>query len=340
MSIDIASRRMEDDKETRLPIALEQVGNVVLLQDAGLPQLIAMSGASAKFAYEEFFHARIRNPNTRKAYRHAVHNFLEAARLADLELRQITPSFVGQYFDSLTVGLATKKLHLSALRNFFDEMVVRHVVVLNPALSVRTERYQVIEGKTPEFTVRQVKRLLSTMDTSHVVGLRDRAIFATLVYTAARVGAVAKLRQQDFYDAGDQYCFRFLDKGGKQREIPARHDLRQYLLDYKCSADMMNAEPKQPLFLSAIGRTQRLSSNRMTADAIGYMLKRRLRDAGLPTRFSPHSFRVTTITDLLEQGVPLDDVQDLAGHSDPRTTRLYDRRNRKVKRNTVERISI
>ena len=58
------------------------------------------------------------------------------------------------------------------------------------------------------------------------------------------------------------------------------------------------------------------------------------------TRLSPHSFRVTTITDLLEQGIPLEDVQRLAGHADPRTTRLYDRRQKKITRNIVERISI
>jgi len=70
------------------------------------------------------------------------------------------------------------------------------------------------------------------------------------------------------------------------------------------------------------------------------MMKRRLKDAGLPVRLSPHSFRVTTITDLLEQGVALEDVQRLAGHADPRTTRLYDRRDKKITRNIVERISI
>lgn len=69
-------------------------------------------------------------------------------------------------------------------------------------------------------------------------------------------------------------------------------------------------------------------------------IKRRLADAGLPANLSPHSFRVTTITDLLEQGVPLEDVQRLAGHADPRTTRLYDRRDKKITRNIVERISI
>jgi integrase/recombinase XerD len=78
----------------------------------------------------------------------------------------------------------------------------------------------------------------------------------------------------------------------------------------------------------------------MSADDIARMLKRRLRRAGLPNRLSPHSFRVTTITDLLSQGVPLEDIQGLAGHADPRTTRLYDRRQRTVTRNIVERISV
>lgn len=71
------------------------------------------------------------------------------------------------------------------------------------------------------------------------------------------------------------------------------------------------------------------------------MVQRRLKeDAGVPTMLSPHSFRVTTIIDLLEQGIPFDDVQRLAGHSDPRTTRLYDRRRNRITRNIVERISI
>jgi integrase/recombinase XerD len=80
--------------------------------------------------------------------------------------------------------------------------------------------------------------------------------------------------------------------------------------------------------------------NSMTAIDICRMMERRLTMAGLPTDFLPHSFRVTTITDLLEHNSALKDVQHLAGHADPRTTRLYDRRRRKVTRNIVERISI
>ncbi len=70
------------------------------------------------------------------------------------------------------------------------------------------------------------------------------------------------------------------------------------------------------------------------------MVKRRFKAAGLPDSLTCHTFRATTITDLLDSGVNPGDVQDLAGHADPRTTRLYDRRTREVTRNLVERISI
>lgn len=70
------------------------------------------------------------------------------------------------------------------------------------------------------------------------------------------------------------------------------------------------------------------------------MVKRRPNDGALPPRLTCHPFRATTATDLLDQGVPIEDVQELLGHADLRTTRLYDRRDRKVTRNIVERISI
>ena len=64
------------------------------------------------------------------------------------------------------------------------------------------------------------------------MGLRDRAILATLRFTACRAGAVAKLRLGDFQHDGSQYVLRFQEKGGKSREIPVRHDLEGMILAY------------------------------------------------------------------------------------------------------------
>ncbi len=123
-----------------------------------LPQLVVAAGNAARFAYEEFFLGRIRNPYTRRNYRHAVHRFLEWCQNHGLALHQIAPKHVGLYLDGLSYSPATKKVHLSGLRHFFDELVLRHAVVLNPAASVRGERYQVIEGKTPEISDRALER--------------------------------------------------------------------------------------------------------------------------------------------------------------------------------------
>jgi integrase/recombinase XerD len=256
-------------------------------------------------------------------------------------LQEISPALLGEYVRKLSGSKPTKKLHLSALRRFFDQLVLRHVIVLNPATSVRAPKHSVVEGKTPALSVEQARRLLTSIETSHVVGLRDRAIIATLIYTAARVGAVAKLRLSDYYADGHQWWFRFDEKGGKARTIPARHDVEMYIETYVRAAGIEQEAEDTPLFRSAVRKTKVLTLRALTANDIYRMVKRRLQDAGLPARhLSCHSFRATAITDLLTQGVPLEDVQYLAGHSDPRTTRLYDRRQKQVTRNIVERISV
>lgn len=331
---------MARSKDELLPARRSARGIAAKDAAENIPAIIEAAGNAARFAFEEFIFGKLRNVHTRKAYLQSITRFFNWCERRKLALERIAPKDVGQYLDSLPFAPATKKLHLAAIRHLFDELVTRHAVILNPAASVRGERHQVIEGKTPEITIEHARRLLGSIDTDNVVGLRDRAIIGILVYTAARVGAVAKLKRQHFYDAGDQSCLRFTEKGGKSREVPARHDLQGFITDYLKAAELMNSEKGTPLFRSAVGRTKSLTRSHMTAGDMGRMVKRRMRDAGLPSHLSPHSFRVTTITDLLTQGVPLEDVQYLAGHADPRTTRLYDRRQKRVTRNIVERISI
>jgi integrase/recombinase XerD len=310
---------------------------------------IAAAGPAAAFVWDEYFTAGIRNPHTRRAYTHAVRRFLAWAEAEGHELARLTPGMVGHYLDALPGTIPTRKLHLAALRGFFDALVLRHVVVLNPALSVKAERYSVIEGKTPEITIDQARTLLRSIRVSyetetgsvpHVVGLRNRAVIAVLIYTAARIGAVAGLKRASLAYDGNGWTLRFAEKRGKSREIPLRHDLQGMVLAYLDAAGLTDAAKESPLFPSAIGKTRQLAATPATAGDLGRMVKRRMKDAGLPEQLSPHSFRVTAITDLLNQGVPLEDVQHLAGHTDARTTRLYDRRQKQVTRNVVERISV
>ena len=305
-----------------------------------LPELVERAGGAARFAWEEFFYAEHHNPHTQRAYQRAVRRFLSWCEGQGVELASITPGMVGQYLVGLGGSPAKRNQHLAALRGFFDRLVNRHVCVLNPAASVRGVKDQVIEGKTPEISVEQARTLLRSVDTGHVVGLRDRAILATLAYTACRAGAVAKLRLSDLQDDGQQYTLRFQEKGGKSREIPVRHDLEGFILAYVEAAGIAGEAKDSPLFRASNGRSRTLTAKPLGTERICELVKRRLKDAGLPSRLSPHSFRVTAITSLLEQGVPMEDVQYLAGHAEPRTTTLYDRRKKRVTRNIVERIPI
>ena len=305
-----------------------------------VPAVLERAGAKALFAADEFFAARISNPHTRRAYARVVRRFLTWCEQEALELSRVSPGLAGRFIDELPGDTSTKNQALAALRHFFDTLVTRHSAPLNPFQSVRGRKHDTSDGKTPGLSIPQARDLLASIDTSHVVGLRDRALLGTLAYTGARVGAVARLRRGDLEDQGPQRVLRFREKGGKQREIPVRHDLDRWLGEYLASAGIEDAPKETPLFRSALGKQKQLTDKPLSANSMGLMLKRRLKDAGLPPVFSPHSFRVLVVTDLLSQDVPLEDVQYLVGHANPKTTQIYDRRRRRVTRNIVERISV
>lgn len=305
-----------------------------------LPALVRDLGPAAAFAWDEFFSGTIRNRHTRKAYRTAVTRFLAWLGPTGVPLVRLTPGMVGDYLDALPLSATSKKVELAALRRFFDVLTVRHVLVLNPALSVRGERVSAVEGLTPLIPPTDARTLLKVIDPSTLIGLRDRAVLACLVFTAARVGAVAKLTRGSLRPDGTHYQLRFLEKNGKVRDIPVRAELEDYLLAYLAAAGLTDAAATTPLFRTADGKSGRLTAKGMTGGDIWRLMKRRLLAAGLYTHFSPHSFRATVATNLLEQDVKLEDVQFLLGHADPRTTRLYDRRQRQVTRNIVERIGV
>ena len=304
------------------------------------PAILQRAGKAAGFAANEFFSAKISNPHTRRAYARPVGRFLTWCEEQGIELRQVTPGLAGRFIEELPGADPTKNQALAALRHFFDALVTRHAVALNPFASVRGRKHAVVDGKTPELTIQQARALLRSLDLSHVVGLRDRAVLGVLTYTGARVGALARLRREDLQDQETQRVLRFAEKGGKQREIPVRHDLDEWLAAY-LEAGCIDLSPKAaPLFLAAERWGLGLTDRPMTAHGVRQMLKRRLHEAGLPEIITPHSFRVMVVTDLLGQDIPMEDVQYLAGHSNPQTTQIYDRRRRRVTRNIVERISV
>ncbi len=207
------------------------------------------------------------------------------------------PGHAGLYFREHEGSLATKKQHMSGVRRFFNILVERHICLLNPALAAETERYEVVERKTPEITVKQIRRLLPSIDTRSLVGVRDKTAICILMYTAARAGAVARLKRGDYQGEPGSRELRFHEKGGYSREIAVRHDLEQMIDAYLVASDLQNAPASSPLFRPAVRRENRFAERPMQENDMCRMVKRRLKKAGLPATLSAHSFRVATIFD-------------------------------------------
>jgi site-specific recombinase XerC len=124
---------------------------------------------------------------------------------------------------------------------------------------------------------------------------------------------------------------------GKEKELPVHHKLEE-LLDEYLKATGLGKEPGSVLFPAALRKTGKLSRRPLVRTDAADMLKRRLKQAGLPAHYSPHSFRATGITNFLENDGTLEAAQRIAGHADSRTTKLYDRRGQRVLLEDMERI--
>ena len=88
------------------------------------------------------------------------------------------------------------------------------------------------ERQDPGAGCRTGRKLLDSIDTSTVVGLRDRALIGVMTYTFARIGAVVAMRVEDYYPKGKRWWVRLHEKGGKRHEMPAHHNLEAYLDAY------------------------------------------------------------------------------------------------------------
>src|SRR3954471_21660153 len=237
-----------------------------LRREVTAPPIVRAAGPGAEYAYADFFKARISNPNTRKAYKRAVDRFLGWGQLRGIELHQVTSFVVGDYVehhlndkDGRPLAAPSKKQHLAGLRHFFDNQQMYHGVAINPAASVRGPKYSAREGKTPAFDDRQVRTLLDSINNSDVVAIRDRTLLMILAYTAARAGAVARLRTMDYLTDGRAWSFHFGEKGGKLHQVPARHDLQVQMEIYLRAAGLEGRSDKAPPFRTAKKRKRELT---------------------------------------------------------------------------------
>jgi site-specific recombinase XerD len=307
-----------------------------------VPATIMAAGEHATRRFLEFFAATIRNKNTRMAYYRAVTEFfawVERHKIGGLV--EIEPLHVAAYVEALqtTAAKPTVKQHLAAIRMCFDWLVTGGVLAVNPAHAVCGPKHVVKRGKTPVLTTDQARELLESIDTSTLVGLRDRALIGVMTYAFARIGAVVSMRVEDYFANGKRWWVRLHEKGGKRHEMPAHHKLEAFLDEYLRAAGIGEDE-KSPLFRSARGKTGQLNAEAMHRVDAYRMIQRRAADLGIKVKIGCHTFRATGITAYLEAGGTLENAQIMAAHESPRTTKLYDRTGDEITLDEVERIAI
>ncbi|MHC4139363.1 MAG: tyrosine recombinase XerC [Planctomycetota bacterium] len=207
---------------------------------------------------------------------------------------------------------------LASIRSFFKFLIREGVLVSNPFEMLRTPKQ---EEKLPHFlSISDVDVLLKTPDRSNVMGLRDMAILETLYSTGIRVSELVGLDENniDFFGG----MIKVQGKGRKERLVPIGSHAIKAINEYvdSKSKSKINENKKVsrsgPLFLNKFG-------GRLTARSVARSLDKYLKMSGVNLLTSPHTFRHSFATHLLDKGADLRAVQELLGHSNLSTTQVY-----------------
>ena len=259
------------------------------------------------------------SPYTIKNYSHEIREFIAFAQEQDVtQLDQIDRRVLRLY---LTWLAAEKKAKSSIARRLSELRSFGKFLVRQGAL--QTNVFGLVSAPTPgkrlpEYLEHdEAQSLVTAPDTSTPAGLRDRAILEVLYAAGLRVSELVGLNVENVDLARGQV--RVWGKGGKERVAllgqPAVRAVKAYLRDGRPA--LLKGKPSQALFVNQRG------GGRLTTRAIGMLLTKYAKRAGVPGRIHPHLLRHTFATHLLDGGADLRVVQELLGHADLATTQIY-----------------
>ena len=203
---------------------------------------------------------------------------------------------------------------LACLRSFFKYLVRENILAQNPAAGIATPKK---EKRLPSFmNPDEINKLLDAPSKNSWEEKRDKAILEMLYSSGLRVSELAGLNHDDLDFFGG--LVRVRGKGKKERIVPvgqtALNSLRAYW-DMKAPREIANVI-KKPLFISRIG-------SRLTDRSIRRMILKYVKRTGLGKEISPHTFRHSFATHMLDRGADLRSVQELLGHANLSTTQIY-----------------
>jgi integrase/recombinase XerD len=255
--------------------------------------------------------------NYRK-YLNQFQRFLADAHIGDL--RKVTHQTIIAYQQTVMaqpVAVETKALKIRPVKRLFEHLVAAHKLLINPCEGI-VETCRKHRKIGPVLTVEEVQKLMAQPNLSIKTGIRDRAIMEVLYATAIRLNELLTL---EIYhaDLKDQVLYIRKGKGKKQRVVPlgksATARLREYL--EKIRPYHARKQPRQRrLFLNHSGRS-------MTAESVRAALRKYRRQAAVTKPVSPHMFRKSCATHLMQQGADIRYIQKLLGHRSLKTTQSY-----------------
>lgn len=293
-------------------------------------QLACLEALSA-IPEEEVWLASQKSARTRRAYRQDVAHFMRTLGITSPEqLRQVDHRAVIAWERIMREGggaaPSTVRRRLAALSSLFRHLVRHGTVTRNPVVDVTRPNINREEGSTLAFSKAQARRLLDAPTEDTLAGLRDRAILSVGLQVGLRRAEIANLKVGDLHQNRGFDALRLTRKGGR-RDALAIHPQAAARIRAYLKRGGHDAEHDAPLFRPLRGNGKPHDpAGRLDPDTIDRLVRKYAAGIGLPRGYSAHSMRATFITTALENGAQLEDVQKAAGHRDPSTTKLYDRR--------------
>ena len=219
------------------------------------------------------------------------------------------------YDVSSSINARSQSRLISGLRSFFDYLVFENYREQNPMELIESPK---TGRKLPDIiSTEEVDRIIRAIDLGKPEGERNRAIIETLYGCGLRVSELTELKLSDlFFDEG---FIKITGKGNKQRFVPISEYTIKYITLYKDEVRPHQAikdEYSDTLFLNRRGR-------QLTRAMIFTIVRKLTREAGISKKVSPHTFRHSFATHMLNRGADLRSLQTMLGHADISTTQIY-----------------
>ncbi len=277
--------------------------------------------------------ANIRNKNTKRAYLKDIQQFSQFIGMTSLEdFRDVTRAHVisfRDYLDYQAMSAATIRRKMAAVSALFDYLCNCNSIRYNPVSGVKRPTEGNNEGKTPALSNTQAKRILCAPAEDTLKGIRDRAILAVLLYHGLRREELTRLKVKDLEHRQGVPHLCVQGKRDRIRYVPI-HPAALRLINAYRAMDCRLEEAETPLFRPIKNNTTKILDKALSPDSIYKMVRHYALQAGLLSEImniGAHAMRATAATNALEHAADIAKVQEMLGHQNISTTKLYDRRS-------------